>query len=249
MDKEQQTQKSTAKKVVGIVLNVILWIFLAFAFLMMVFAFASVSNDYNVPVMGKKVIMNVVTESMEPVIKKGSLIVGTTLTDEEKAELKEGDVITFFVDLNGDGIKELNTHRIKIKDYGGEPGTFKTKGDNNPAEDDYIIRYSDIVCKWEEDGTQLRGIGSVFGFLQSRTGFLVIVVLPLALFFIYEVIRLVLAILKIKNADKRVITVEDEEEIRRKAIEDYLKSQQQPAQQPESATEETDKPAEEQKQE
>ncbi|MBP5193395.1 MAG: signal peptidase I [Clostridia bacterium] len=246
MEKEQQTQKTTAKKVAGIVLNVLLWIFLAFAFLMMVFAFASVSNDYNVPVMGKKVIMNVVTESMEPVIKKGSLIVGTTLTDEEKAALKEGDIITFFVDLNGDGAKELNTHRIKIANYGGEPGTFKTQGDNNPAEDDYVIRYSDIVCKWEEGDAQLRGIGSAFGFLQSRTGFLVIVVLPLALFFVYEVIRLVLSVLKIKNADKRVITVEDEEEIRRKAIEDYLKSQKAESETPSENPAET---GEEQKQE
>ena len=220
------------KKIIRIVLNVLLWIFLVFAFIMMVFAFASISNDYGVPMMGNKVILNVVSNSMQPTINKGDLIAGTTLTLEEKQALKEGDIITFFVDLDGDGIKEINTHRIVKVNGTGDDVTFRTKGDNselypiNVFDDRYNIRPEDVICTWKQGDTQLKGLGSVMSFLQSRVGFLCIVIIPLALFFIYEVVRFVLTVVKVKGEGKRVITAEDEEEIRRKAVEDYLRKQE-----------------------
>lgn len=221
------------KKGLRIALNVVLWIFLAFAFVMMVFAFASISNDYGVPVMGDKVLLNVVSESMEPTIHKGDLITGRVLTVEEKQSLKEGDIITFFADINGDGVKEINTHRIVKVEGTGANMTFRTKGDNAAmyqrggmvAEDDgYTLRLDDIIATWKEGDSQVKGLGSVLGFLQSRVGFLCIVVIPLALFFIYEIVRFIVTIVKVKNDGKKIITAEDEEEIRRKAVEDYLKA-------------------------
>ena len=211
-----------AKKIVGIVLNVLLWIFLVFAFLMMVFAFASISNDYGVPVLGKKVILNVASDSMKPTFEAGDMLIGTVLSNEEKTQLKEGDIITFFVDLNGDGVKELNTHRITSTD-GIE---FHTKGDNNEIADGYNVYDKDIVCKWSEGDTKIKGLGKAFGFLQSRIGFLCVIVIPLALFFIYEIIRFVMTIVKLKDGDKKKITAEEEAAIRQKAIEEYLKMQQ-----------------------
>ena len=226
MENTEKTNGSKAKKIMGTIGNVLLWIFLVFAFLMMVFAFASTGNDYSVPIMGNKIIMNVVSPSMEPTIMKGDLIVGTVLTDEEKSSLKEGDIITFFVDLDGDGAKELNTHRIKTVNYGGDPEAFRTQGDNNNnVEDNYTVRLNDIVAIWREGDTQMHGIGNVFAFLQSRLGFMLIVVVPLALFFVYEVVRLIFIIYRVKNGDKRSITAEDEEEIKRRAVEEYLRSQ------------------------
>ena len=222
------------KKIIRIVLNVLLWIFLVFAFIMMVFAFASISNDYGVPMMGNKVILNVVSDSMQPTINKGDLIAGKTLTLEEKQALKEQDIITFFVDLNGDGVKEINTHRIvKVNVASDGTITFRTKGDNaaiypvNVADDGYNVRLDDVICTWKEGDTQLKGLGSVMNFLQSRVGFLCIVIIPLALFFIYEVVRFAMTLVKVKGEGKRVISASDEEEIRRQAVEDYLRKQEQ----------------------
>ena len=230
-----KADKTKTKKIVGIVLNVLLWIFLVFAFLMMVFAFASISNDYGVPVLGKKVILTVQSDSMKPVFVEGDMIVGTVLTDEEKLNLKEGEIITFFTDLDGDGVKELNTHRITYTD-GIE---FRTKGDNNQLNDTYSVYGKDIVCKWDENkDTHIKGLGKFFGFLQSRIGFLCVIVIPLALFFIYEIIRFVMTIVKLKDGDKKKITAEDEAAIRQKAIEEYLKLQQQQAAPVEEAKEE-----------
>ena len=214
-------QQNKTKKIVGIVLNVLLWIFLVFAFVMVVFAFSSTSNEYRVPILGKKVILTVQSDSMKPVFKSGDLLVAKVLTDEEKAQLKEGDIVTFFVDLNNDGVKELNTHRIVSVNN----GVFKTKGDNNAINDSYDVYARDIVATWKEGDTKIGGLGGFISFLQSSTGFLIVIVIPLAAFFVYEVVKLILTILKLKNKDKKTITASDEEEIKRKAIEEYLKSQ------------------------
>ena len=232
-----KANKADAKKIVKIVLNVLLWIFLAFSFLMMVFAFASISNDYGVPVLGNKVILTVASDSMKPTFEEGDFLVGTVISDEEKGQLKVGDIITYFVDLDGDGIKELNTHRIiSITEE-----IIRTKGDNNSVADNYSVYEKDIVCTWKEGDARIKGLGSFFAFLQSRIGFLCIIVIPLALFFIYEIIRFVMTIVKLKGSDKKQITAEDEEEIRRKAIEEYLRMKEAESTQPEEQPAEAEK--------
>lgn len=224
-----KNKTSGKKKPLNIVLNVLLWIFLVFAFLMMVFAFASISNDYGVPMMGDKVILNVISDSMEPTIKKGDMIVGKTLTLEEKQNLSEQQIITFFADINGDGVKEVNTHRIVKKVGTGEDTYFRTKGDNserypvNVLDDGYNVRLDDVICTWNEGDTQIHGMGSVLGFLQSRVGFLCIVVIPLALFFIYEVVRFAMTAVKVKNDGKQLVSKDDLAEVRRQAVEEYLR--------------------------
>ena len=224
MDTAVKTKNAQAKKITKIVLNVLLWIFLLFALVMMIFAFSSISNDYGVPILGDKVILSVASESMEPTIEKGDMITGKTLTLEEKQELKVGDIITFFADLDGDGTKEINTHRIVSVTGTGKNVVFSTKGDNNKVVDGYVTRIDDVICTWKEGDTQWHGFGSFLGFLQGRTGFLCIVVIPLILFFIYEIVRFVIMIVKFKGKDKKAISDEEKEEIRRQAIEEYRRS-------------------------
>ena len=229
MENTSQTKKSNANKVVKIVLNVLLWIFLIFAFLMMVFAFASVSNDYGVPILGDKVILNVVSDSMKPTFEKGDMLAGKTLTLEQKKALEEGEIITFFADINGDGVKEINTHRIVKKTVNGEEYSFRTKGDNkdmypvNVDDDGYSVRPDDSICTWKEGDTKVHGMGSFLAFMQSRTGFLCLVVIPLILFFLYEIVRFFLTLSKVRGK-KTEISQEEKDEIRRQAIEEYKRS-------------------------
>ena len=226
-----KTEKTKAKRIVRISFNVVLWIFLIFAFIMMIFAFASTSNDYGVPVLGNKVLLNVKSDSMEPTISKGDMITGTVLSFDEKKSLEKDDIITFFVDLDGDGIKEINTHRIVKKDV-DEKGdySFRTKGDNkdrypvNAVDDGYSVKLDDIICTWKEGDTQIHGLGNVLGFLQSRTGFLIFVIIPLVALFVYEIVRLVMMTSKFKKKDNQDITEAEKEEIRRQAIEEYRRS-------------------------
>ena len=127
-------------------------------------------------------------------------------------------------------MKEINTHRIvSVLAIGDEVG-FRTKGDNaarypvNVVDDGYTVRLDDVICTWKEGDTQWHGFGSFLGFLQGRVGFLCIVVIPLVLFFIYEIVRFVIMIVKLKGKDKKTISDEEKEEIRRQAVEEYRRS-------------------------
>ena len=72
------------------------------------------------------------------------------------------------------------------------------------------------------------GIGGALDFLGSSIGFFLVIVLPMGLFFVYEVYNLIKIIMahKLKEAKEGAISSEQEEEIKRLAIEEYIKSQQ-----------------------
>ena len=219
-----------AKKTIKIVVNVLLWIFLILALLMTILAFSAQASNAGYPKFGKTCLLTVSSDSMnaEGGFKKGDLIISRVLDDEEKKNLQVGDVVTFYTDLAGDGIdgKVLNTHRI-IERREAENGTvtYVTQGDNREVSfaPDAPIGVADIEAVWT--GKRIGGIGAVMAFLRSSTGFLVCIVLPLAAFFIYELVVMILTINKIRNKDKKQITKEDEELIKQRAVEEYLARQ------------------------
>ena len=223
MSNSQENKKPN--KALKIVFNVILWIFLAFAFVTMVFSFVAASNSYGVPKIGNKIILNVKTDSMSPTFKAGDMLVATALSFEEAGNLQEDDIITYFKDLDGDGTKELNTHRI-VAVVG--TGVYQTWGDNretNPVPDDYQVYQNDIVAIWHEGDTQIHGLGGVISFIQGRVGFLVCVILPLVALFVFEIVRFIVMAVKIRGKGKQQeLSDEEKDEIRRQAIEEYKRS-------------------------
>ena len=138
-------------------------------------------------------------------------------------------------DLDGDNRRDLNSHRII--EIVQEDGVTKylTKGDGNQFADATPVEADNIICRWDEGKSpRIKGLGKVLNFLQQPTGFLVAIVLPLVLFFLFELIMFIRKFVQLKNADKRQITAEDEELIRQKAIEEYIRSQQGEAPKPEA---------------
>lgn len=220
-------QKSPAKKVLGIIVNVLLWIFVAFCALTTVLAFAQTSSSYNVPSIGDVTILTVKTDSMKPVFEAGDIIIAKKVDDQDAENLQVDDIITFAMsDVDGDGYRDLNTHRIVevIKDESGKVTSYRTKGDNNAIEDADTVNTGAVVCKYT--GTRIQKLGHVLGFLQTPTGFLVVIVIPLVLFFVFELISFIRKVLQMKNAGKKQITVAEEELIRQRAVEEYIKAQQ-----------------------
>jgi signal peptidase len=219
------------KKIAGIVGNVILWVFVVFSVLMTVLVFTAQGSEDGVPSLFGKSLLTIETESMEPTYKVGDLVFVTKLDDEAKADLKPGDIITYRapIDINGDGvIGDINTHRIETIDH--KTGVIVTKGDNNDIADNegdtaYTIHKNDVIGKCTEDG-KLSGVGNVLAFLRSSLGFFLCIVLPLILFFLYELYNFI-TILVAERAKKNASAVskETEEEIKRRAIEEYLKAQ------------------------
>jgi signal peptidase len=245
-------QNSKAKKVISIVLNALVWAFLVFAILVTITTFATKNTKDGVPEIFGKSIVSIQSDSMKSdnkeSFKRGDLIIIEKITATEALELKEGTIITYRapIDINKDGeTGDINTHRIvRVRVDAGGIVWFTTKGDNpqtNPIEDNYELRFTDVIGVY--NGNKLAGIGGVLDFLRSSTGFFLIIVLPMALFFLYEVYNLVKIIMahKIKVAKEGAISSEQEEEIKRLAIQEYLQKQ---AEQTTQNTENTDKPEE-----
>ena len=91
--------------------------------------------------------------------------------------------------------------------------------------------------------THLKGVGKAVNWLQNPTNFLLVIVIPLALLFIYNIILVVRMVMEFKMAKVKETAGEavaiDEEEIKRKAIEEYLASQQ-AKQEPTTSTEDVE---------
>ena len=226
MEKTINWQKD--KKVGGIVANVVIWLFVAFSILVTVLVFAAQGNADGVPELFGKSLITIETDSMEPNIKEGSLVFLTKLEPGEIYELKEGQIITYRspVDLNGDGkAGDINTHRIISNNT--DEFYFVTKGDHNSLKDNegdnpYVVKYTDVIGICTEDDA-IGGVGAIIGFLRSSLGFLLCIVLPLVLFFLYELYNFITIIVTERakrNAAKAPAA--DEEEIKRRAIEEYL---------------------------
>ena len=236
-------QNPKAKKIVSIVLNTLVWIFLVFAILVTIVTFASQNAKDGVPSVFGKSIVSIQSDSMKSSakesFKKGDLIIIEKISADKAYELKKGTIITYRapIDIDGDGkTGDINTHRIdSVRVSEGDIVFFTTKGDNpvtNPTVDNYELRYTDVIGVYH--GQKLVGVGGVLDFFRSSVGFFLVIVLPMALFFFYEVYNLVKIIMahKLSKAKAEALSPEQEEEIKRLAIQEYLASQQAASQAP-----------------
>ena len=228
MEKKIDWQK--VKKISGIVGNVATWLFVAFSVLITVLVFASKGNADGIPELFGKSLITIETESMEPNIKQHSLVLLDRLEPGEIYKLKAGDIITYRspVDLNGDGKSgDINTHRIVSNNT--DEFYFITKGDNNKLADNedsekpYVVKYTDVLGTCTEDDA-IAGVGGIMGFLRSSLGFFLCIVLPLILFFLFELYRFISVIVS-ERAKRAPVAKETEEEIKKRAIEEFLAAQ------------------------
>ena len=216
------------KKVLSIILNTIIWIFVVFSLLITILVFSAQGSKDGVPSIFGKSLITISTDSMEPVYEVGDLVFMQKLDDEEIENLKVGDIITFHapIDINGDGIVgDINTHRI----YKIDGNVFITKGDHNlipdnEGDDKYTVHVSDVIGVCTEDG-KIGGVGNVISFLRSSLGFFLCIVLPLILFFLYELYHFISILVTEKAKKNAGVSAESEEEIKRRAVEEYLAQQ------------------------
>ena len=211
------------KKVVSVIVNVLAWIVLIFAFLITIIVFSSGKNNGVANLFGY-IPMSVETDSMKPTFASGDLIICKEIDDVKT--LKENDVITFWTVINGKRAK--NTHRIVEV---SEDGSFITRGDNNAVDDNVPVYSSDLIGKWTE--MKIPALGKFMSFLRTKTGFFIFIVIPMAIFFLIELYKFIVTLIEAKRQDVPEL---DEEEIKRRAIEEYLASQKQNAENTENST-------------
>lgn len=139
-------------------------------------------NKDKVPDFGGTLPLIVLTDSMYPDIKSGDLIICKTV---DPKDVKVGDVISFY-DPAGKGTAVVTHMVIEIIDENGKL-SFRTKGINNNTEDRLPVPAEKVIATYT--GVRIAGAGNLAIFMQSTTGLLVCVVLPIILFVGYDVIR------------------------------------------------------------
>ncbi len=178
MTKEKTSMSHKILSVIGIVLCIILTPILIINITLII---KSNTNKDEVPSISGYLPMIVLTDSMYPEIKSGDLIICHTIDAES---VREADVIAFF-DPAGNG-SSVVTHRVmEIVNKDGKL-FFKTKGDNNNIEDKTLVPAENLVGIYQ---TRIAGAGNIAMFMQTTTGLIVCVVLPIILLVGYDIIR------------------------------------------------------------
>ena len=195
---EQIPEQSKGKRIANTIVNVVLVVAIVLAALCTYTSYVSTSGNGVPSIFGLRV-MSIQTESMYPTMKPGDLIFDTAVKDT--SELKIGDIITYWTVIDGERV--LNTHRITEIYDGGGYLIFQTKGDNNTIEDSLTVHESEIVGQY--NGMKIAGLGKLFDYLQTSTGFLIVVVIPVAIFFLYHLIQFFRVLFEYQSVKNKLI--------------------------------------------
>lgn len=220
------------KSILGVVSDILLIIIIIIAIIITVMTFTSKNSDLGIGNILGYTPFSIQSDSMAPTFSMGDLIISKEVDDVDN--LKIGDVITYstvITDNNGNSIRSYNTHRIYDITYNENKTieNFITMGDAVGTEDNVVVLPDEIIAKQvnsgvDADGNRLEGLkianfGSALNFLQSRTGFMICIIIPLALFFIWQIYKLIAMFMEAKATN-----ISDE--TKRRAVEEYLKEQE-----------------------
>lgn len=217
---KQPKKKPKWKKIVGGILTAIIILALIFCVVLVV----QVKTSKKPFLFGYATYV-IVSGSMEPELHVGDVILIKKVNGIE--ELKVGDTITYF-GKEGDFAGKTVTHRIvRI-----EGNTIVTKGiSQQSVKEDPAITYNDVIGKYAKTSSFLTAVYTAF---TSKYGFLFIIFIPLLILLFVQVINFIRACKMDKDGkmpkDKteeeiKAQAIKDkEEEIKRKAIEEYLAS-------------------------
>lgn len=191
---EQENEETGT--VVNTIVNIVLVAAIILAAICTYVSFVSSSGNGVPSILGIRP-FSIQTDSMYPALNPGDLIISNAVKDA--SELEVGDIITYWTVINGERV--LNTHRITEVYDGGNYRIFATKGDNNMIADPLTVHESEVVGKYS---FKMPGIGKVFDYLQTSTGFLLVVVLPVFIFFIYHLVQFFRVLFEYQNIKNRI---------------------------------------------
>ncbi len=180
--KSKEIKKITPLNIVGIILIII---FLPIIIINMVIVIKGAIHPEKVPMVFNTAPLVVISDSMTidkekntGAFNKNDLII---VKKVDPSILKEGDIITY---MAKDG--EVITHRI-IDVIINEDGStvFETKGDASPGIDINKVTYEQVVGIYKNRIPKLGGFAT---FLQKPTGIIIVLGVPLLIFFGVDII-------------------------------------------------------------
>lgn len=214
-----------ALKIANIIINVLIVCVLIVSILIATLALTSKAND-GVPSIFGYSFHTIMSDSMKGGsdkysggdFERGDLVIGKATKGNPNEVYEVGDIVVYTEkdDSTPDGVKFIAHRVIEVhpREYvsdGNGKYEYVTKGDNNADPDDKLVTASDIVAVcYDSDyhGKVLKGFGNFMNYIRSSNGFFLIVLLPMIIFFLYAIVRVVLNTLVYKKSK-----TEDEKEI------------------------------------
>ena len=154
-------------------------------------------NDYKISVFGDKSLIIVKNDDFEPNYKKGTLLI---VKKNNNDDIKVNDNI-FFYNTYKNQIVVSYSQVIKTEKITDTQTTYTITG-NYELSSDYVIGKADTT-------KVINNVGNIMSFLESRWGFLLLIVLPISILFIYEIYIVVKEIVRPDDEDdKKVVKKE-----------------------------------------
>lgn len=200
-----------AKTVLNVFVNVLIVLVLIVSVVIATLALTSKANG-GVPQVFGRSFHTIMSPSMEGGseefdggdYKVGDLVVGKTTGRDPEAVYEIGDIVVYLTKNNEmpDGV-EMVCHRIIARDNVNGRFLYTTKGDNNDAADSEPHSAGDIVAVcYDKDynAKVIRGFGNVMNFIRSPKGFFIVILVPMIIFFLYAILRVVINSMNYKKA-------------------------------------------------
>lgn len=141
--------------------------------------------------------MVVLGGSMEPTYHIGSILF---IKDVDVTDVGVGDVITFSTPQSGTRFEgTLTTHRVTAIDTESGRLAFRTQGDANNTEDTWVVPADTVVGR---GSFSIPYLGYASSFIRSKTGFLMLVIIPAVLIVLLELSSIIKTIRERRDAQQ-----------------------------------------------
>lgn len=238
----KEMQKSSGKgKVVKTIFNVIINILIVAVLLISIvvatLALTSKADPNGLPNIFGYTLQYVQTPSMDCPSPDGyeggnfsekDVIISRVYKSDDPVEFNVGDIITYNShEQDEEGNERLVTHRIVDKQKKGDSFVYQTWGDNREVAqvpdqenvDAYLSDMEIVSYHYTEDyhGSVLKGWADFMRTLRSPGGFFGIILIPMIIFFLYAIVRVVISAMNYKRGKEDDAKAEAEEE-KQKAV-------------------------------
>ena len=207
------------KNILNTIVNILIVLVLVISVLVATLALTSKSSGIS-SVFGYsvQVIQSYSMEGGNPEFKgtgdftKDDVLICKVTKSDPNAVYEVGDIVTFLGELEGYSHlgEQLICHRIiDVQEINGTK-VYQTQGDNRKVSeipdqsvvDEYISAKSiaSVYHTDDFDGKKIAGLGKVYDFINSQKGFFLCILLPMIIFFLYVLIKVVIEAVNYKNA-------------------------------------------------
>jgi signal peptidase len=218
--KEKKRLNKVAKSIIAAIVDILIVVLILFSVVISISSITARANN-GVPDLFGYTPFSVQTDSMKPTFVKGDYIFIEECNTED---LQVGDIITYFTII--DGTRVINTHRIvEICEDNGLI-QYRTQGDNketNPEVDKVMPAPGDVIGKY--NGTRIPVLGSVIDYLSTQLGFFLVILLPVLLFTVYQIYKLIAVIMYNQKVDVLNAAETASDEMKEAIIAEYLAKQ------------------------